>query len=417
MAAANRRDASRFGWLAVTSKSALGKLPEARPADFSEGAGSLTDRAIAGALLRIDLDALIQNYHFLCARVAPAVVAAVVKADAYGLGAGPVAAALTEAGCTIFFVAHLAEAIALRPVLSSDADLYVLNGLPPGTEAICAAAGVIPVLNSLDQVGRWSALASEAKRRLRAALQVDTGMSRLGLSLTDVDMIAADPQRLSGIDLSLVMSHLACADEPQHPANAAQLDAFEQIIKHFPGVARSIDNSGGALLARGHFDLVRAGIALYGGAPQSGYPSPMAAVVKLDARIIQWREVPAGVGVGYGLGSVSDRSRRIATIGVGYADGWPRRLGDRGVAFVAGRRVAIVGRVSMDSMTLDVTGLPDELLVPGSLVELLGPHQSIDDVAADADSIPYEILTQLGHRFARDHVHVGAMTPQRSVRE
>lgn len=376
----------------------------------------MPDRAIASALLRIDLDALIENYHFLCARAAPAAVAAVVKADAYGLGARPVATALTDAGCTIFFVAHLAEALAMRPVLSSDEDLYVLNGLQPGAEGVCAAAGAIPVLNSLDQVGQWSALARKAKQRLRAALQIDTGMSRLGLSPGDVATIATDRQRLAGVDLSLIISHLACADEPHHPANAVQVDAFEKVAAHFPGVARSIDNSGGTLLARGHFDMVRAGISLYGGSPQSGRPNPMAAVVSLDARIIQWRDVPARVGVGYGLRSVSDQPRRTATMGVGYADGWPRRLGDRGSAFIAGRRVAIAGRVSMDSMTLDVTGLPDELLVPGSLVELLGPHQTIDDVAADADTIAYEILTQLGRRFARDHVRIAATTAQRSLR-
>lgn len=368
----------------------------------------------AGAVLTIDLDAVVANYRHIQQQVGSAEVAGVVKADAYGLGAVPVSQALAEAGCRKFFVAHLQEALSLRPALAPDATLYVLNGLQPGAESIAAETGFTPVLNSLDQIDRWGAIARDLRRPLPAALQFDTGMSRLGLSPQEAAVLVASPDRLTGIDLRLIMSHLACADDLQAPSNPAQSEAFGTFAAQYPEVPRSLDNSGGAFLPRGHRDVVRAGIALYGGAPQIGRANPMRPVVTLEARIIQTRDVPAGVGVGYGLTSVADHPRRIATIAVGYADGWPRHLGDRGSAFIAGRRVPIAGRVSMDSITLDVTGVDPQHLRPGAPVELLGPHQTIDDVANDAGTISYEILTQLGRRYARRYQPAHAHAPVRS---
>jgi len=359
---------------------------------------------IANATLTVDLDALAANYRSLAECCAPASLAAVVKADGYGLGAAPVSAALATAGCRHFFVAQLSEAVALAPSLPGDAALYVLNGLHAGSEPACAAIGAIPVLNSLDQIDRWSAEAASHGRRLPAVLQVDSGMGRLGLPPGEVAILLAEPERLAGVDLTLVMSHLACADHPDAPSNAAQLAAFTALADLFPGIPRSLDNSAGILLPRQHFDMARAGIALYGGAPLIGVPGSTRAVVRLEAPIVQVREIAAGAGVGYGLTSVADHPRTIATIAVGYADGWPRSLGNAGSAFVAGTRVPIVGRVSMDSITLDVTGLARTAIVPGAPVELLGPHQGIDDVAADAGTIAYELLTRLGHRYARTYV-------------
>jgi len=367
------------------------------------------DSRIAAALLRIDPDAIIANYRSIAERVAPARVAAVVKADAYGLGAARVAGALAEAGCRAFFVAHLFEAVALKEVLPRDAALYVLNGLQPGSEPDCAALGIVPVLNALDQVDRWAAHARALGRDLPAVLQVDSGMARLGLSAADVAALCNSPEHLAGIRLTLLMSHLACADDPHAGANAAQLGVFDGLAARFPGVPRALSNSGGAFLDRPfHFDWVRAGIALYGGAPEGRAPSPMRPVLSLLARIIQVRDLPAGTGVGYGHSFTAERPTRIATIGVGYADGWLRALSNRGSAFIGGRRVPIAGRISMDSMTLDATGVPETLLTPGSLVELIGPHQSLDDVAADAGTIAYEILTQLSARYAREY---GALLP------
>ncbi|USI72446.1 alanine racemase [Sphingomonas morindae] len=364
---------------------------------------------IAGATLRIDLDALVDNYRRIEARTAPARVAAVVKANGYGLGAEPVSRALYDAGCRHFFVAQLGEAVVLRPSLAQDAALYVLNGLQPGAEPCCAEIGAIPVLNAPDQIARWAETARARGARLRAALQLDSGMARLGLAPEDAARLAADPAALADIELTLVMSHLACADEGDVAANAAQWRAFQARAAAWPGVPRSLDNSGGAFLPRGdHLDLVRPGIALYGGAPTFGEANPMRPVVSLTARIVQVRDVPAGAGVGYGLTSVADHARRIATIAVGYADGWPRHLSNRGAAFIAGTRAPIAGRVSMDSITLDVTDVPEAALAPGAPVELLGPHQGIDQVAAEAGTIAYEILTQLGSRYARIYQPVRA---------
>ena len=360
------------------------------------------DYGTAGSL-RIDLSALVANYRTIAAQVAPAAVAGVVKADAYGLGAVPVSQALLAAGCRHFFVAHLGEAKALKPHLPAVATLYILNGLRPGAEAECAAIGAVPVLNALVQLDAWAATARASGGTLPGVVQLDSGMSRLGLTPDELAILRAQPGRLDGIDIQLVMTHLACADEPSSPVNADQRALFDQIAAQFPGVPRSIDNSGGAMAPDvRHGDIVRAGIALYGGAPH-GLPNPMRAVVALDAYIMQLRQVPAGAGVGYGLTHRCDRPTRIATISVGYADGWPRHVSGRGSAYIGGMRVPVIGRVSMDSMALDVTDLPADLLYPGAPVELLGPHQRIDDVAAQADTISYEILTRVGSRYERTY--------------
>ncbi|WP_294322426.1 alanine racemase [uncultured Sphingomonas sp.] len=354
------------------------------------------------ALLTIDLNALVANYRTIAATVAPARAAGVVKADGYGLGAAVVADALYRVGCREFFVALTGEANALRPALPADARLFVLNGIAPGEEAALVAADAVPVLNCPADIARWSAAARISGRRLPAAVQIDSGMSRLGLSADEVAGIAADPGQLADIDVVLVMSHLACGDMADSGANAAQRARFEQLAAMLPPAPRSLANSGGAFLGGGyHGDLVRPGIALYGGAPQEDQPNPMQPVVTLDARIVQWRDVPAGTGVGYGLTSVAAHDRRIATLSYGYADGWPRMLSNRGAAYVAGVRAPIAGRVSMDSICIDVTDVPLDLLIGAGHAELIGPHQTIDQVAADAGTIAYEILTSLRHRHAR----------------
>lgn len=369
----------------------------------------------SAATLRIDLGALTANYRRIAGHVAPAQVAGVVKADAYGLGAVQVSQALFDAGCRHFFVAHLCEAVDLKPHLPADATLYILNGLAPGDEARCAAIDAVPVLNLLAQIDSWGALARRLDRRLPGVVQVDTGMSRLGLTAQELALLRDRPNRLDGVDVRLVMSHLACADQPDDAMNREQRTLFAAIASQFPGVPRSIDNSGGALAQDvAHGDIVRAGIALYGGAPHDG-PNPMAPVITLHAYIMQLRHVPAGAGVGYGLTHRCDRPSHIATVSVGYADGWPRHLSNRGSAYIGGIRAPVVGRVSMDSMALDVTDLPADLLHPGAPVELIGPHQSIDAVAAQADTISYEILTRLGRRYAREYLAAPDLSERQSA--
>ena len=366
-----------------------------------------TETEIAAAALTIDLEAIAANYRLLRRAAGGAMVAGVVKADAYGLGAARVVPVLAREGCADFFVAHLGEAATIAPLVPAGARLFVLNGLVPGAEAACLRLGAIPVLNALDQIERWAALANATGARLPAALQVDSGMSRLGLSPGEAASLIEEPDRLRAVRPVLVMSHLACADTPGDPANASQRRRFEAFAAAFPGARRSLANSGGLFMEGFAGDLVRPGISLYGGAPHSDAPNPMRPVVALRARVIQVRAIDAGQGVGYGLAWTAPRPSRVATIGVGYADGWPRALGNRGSAYIGRLRVPIVGRVSMDSLTLDVTDLPEGALADPFPVELLGPCQTIDEVARDADTISYEILTRLGGRFARTYLPAG----------
>lgn len=368
---------------------------------------------IASARLTIDLGAIAANYRTICMRAAPAAVAGVVKADGYGLGARHVARTLLAQGCRSFFVALVSEAHDLIADLAGTADVFVLNGLLPGTERECSRLGAIPVLNSLDQVRSWSAQARCLGRVLPAALQVDTGMSRMGLSPAEVTVLLAQSDVLSGIDLRFLMSHLACSDDSHDPANMEQACRFRALAAQFPKLPLSLANSGGALLHQHHFDIVRAGIALYGGAAQAD-AAPLRPVVGLTAPIAQLRTVPTGARVGYGLTYRASRATVLATIPVGYADGLPRCLGNRGGAYIGGLRAPIVGRISMDSITLDVTDIPNQHLYEGAPVELIGPHQSLDQIAADAGTISYEILTQLSRRYVREYLPAPGSSFERS---
>ena len=368
---------------------------------FSQGERDLA----AGGVLTIDLAALRHNYSAVARHIAPTRAAAVVKADAYGLGASRVAPAFYDAGCRDFFVAHLGEAIALKPFLQPDATLYVLNGLQPGTEAACARDGILPVLNSLEQVENWAALAARQGRKLPALLQLDTGMSRLGLSTSEFDRLTANPALLDGIDVKFVISHLASGDEPENAANARQLATMTALLARLPKLPVAFANSGGSFLDKTyHFDLARPGVALYGVGPKN----EIVPVLTLSARVIQVRDIDRGAAVGYGGTYIAQGPMRVATIAVGYADGWFRALSNKGSAFFGDTRLPIIGRVSMDSITLDVGALPEGTLKLGSLVELIGPHQRLEDVARDCDTIPYEILTALGNRYARVYVDSGA---------
>ena len=361
---------------------------------------STTDASHAGALLEIDLGAIRANYRLLRARLGATAAAGVVKADAYGLGAARVAPVLADEGCRSFFVAHLDEAIALRPLLPAAAAVFVLNGLPAGAEAEAAARGITPVLNSLGQLDAWVAAARRRERRLPAALQVDSGMSRLGLDASALDALDATPARLAPLDLRCVMSHLACAEDASHPMNRAQLARFAAARRRLPPAPASLANSSGIFLGRDfHLDIARPGAALYGLAPVKGAPNPMQPVVSLLGRIVQTRTVPAGAQVGYGATWTAARPSRIATVAVGYADGYRRSLSRRATAFAGDTAVPLVGTVSMDTATFDVTDAPDA--VEGGFLELVGPRHPVDALAAEAGTIGYEILTSLGGRYAR----------------
>lgn len=359
--------------------------------------------AAAGAVLTVDLGALRANYRMLAGRLARgARAAAVLKAEGYGLGGAEVARALQAEGCEVFFVAHLAEAAVLRAALGGRPAIHVLNGISPGAEEECIAAGVTPVLNSLEQLSAWQAAARRARRPLHATLQIDSGMARIGMPPSEVERLAAAPGLLEGIEVGLVMSHLACADEPGHTANRAQFQEFGRLKALLPQAPASLANSSGIFLGdEFHFDLVRTGAALYGVNPTPGRPNPMHQVARLEAKVVQTRELPAGAGVGYGHSFRSERPMRAATVAIGYGDGWPRRA--VAAAWHGEARLPFLGRVSMDSIVLDTTAI-DFPLPAGTLVELIGPHQTVDEVAALAGTIGYEILTALGRRFHRIYV-------------
>jgi alanine racemase len=355
------------------------------------------------AVLEIDQAAIIANWRDLSARHAGGAVAAVVKADAYGLGAALVAPALFAAGCRHFFTAHLGEALALRPLIPG-AMLAVLGGLGPAPGADVIEAFVhhdlVPVLGTFAEITTFAAAAGRLGRRLPAILHIDTGMARLGLDDAELDRLAQAPEPLQNLDLRFVMTHLVAAETAEDPLNAAQRQRFAQACARLPPVKRSLANSSGIFLGPAFAsDLARAGAALYGINPTPHAANPMRLACRLLARVLQVRDVPAGAPVGYNATWRAARPSRIATLGIGYADGWPFRLAGRGSAFFDGAPVPLVGRVSMDLTTYDITDHPG--IGPGIWLELIGQAMPPERVAALLDTSPYEILTGLGARIAR----------------
>ena len=369
------------------------------PSDPAGGASPAAARA--GAILTIDLGAVQANYRRLKQELGEVDCAAVVKADAYGLGMTRVAPALARAGARVFFTAQLGEAVELRGTLP-EATIYVLNGLAAGPVSDFRSHGVWPALNSLGEIDAWRAAARDAGSALPAALHVDTGMNRLGLPPAEFDALAAEPARLEGIDLRLVMSHLVSAETMELPINAEQLGAFAAARARLPAAPASLANSSGIFLGPAyHFDLGRPGVALYGVNPTPGRPNPMSQVVRLQGKILQLREIDAPQTVGYGATHRATGPTRVATVAAGYADGYLRSLSNRGSGWIGGHRVPVIGRVSMDLITLDVSAMPRGAVGPGDLADLVGPDLDADAVGAAAGTIGYEILTALGRRYYR----------------
>jgi alanine racemase len=361
------------------------------------------------AILTIDLAAIAANYRMLAAKVAPAECAGVVKADAYGLGVAKVAPALWQAGCRTFFVATLPEGLILRDLLPN-AIVYVLDGLHGAYPAAFIAADLWPVLASLREVETWLATA-DVKPAARAGLHLDTGMARLGMPADELDALIADGSKLKRLRPSLIMSHFACADTPEHPLNREQPQRFQAALSRLAlsDAKRSIAASSGIFLGKDQaLDLVRPGAALYGIAPVANQLNPMRQVVRLQAKILQVRRVDAGSTVGYGATHRFARQTRLATMGVGYADGFMRALSNRGGVYIGDHRAPIVGRVSMDLLTIDISGIPEDQARPGTWVDLIGPHNPVDVVAGEAGTIGYEILTSLGRRYQRRYLDAGA---------
>ncbi|HEY6993157.1 MAG TPA: alanine racemase [Xanthobacteraceae bacterium] len=376
--------------------------PDLKPADASPAAPDPTE---TGGLLTIDLAAVEANWTVLAGTTVPVECAAVVKADAYGCGLEPVTRVLSRAGCRTFFVADVAEGRRVRAI-APDATIYVLNGLMPGSAPAFAKDYLQPVINSTLELAEWDAFVAINKWRGGAALHVDTGMNRLGITVDEAVAIAPRLQS-ENHGFTLLMSHLACAETPDHPMNDRQIRLFREIRILYRGLASSLANSSGIFLGGTVYcDLVRPGIALYGGNPTPGKSNPMRPVVELKGRIIQVRTVGKGETVGYGAAFTAGRPSRVAVVAVGYADGFLRsaaaaRGKSAAEVIVAGRRCPLVGRVSMDLIAVDVTDLAEGSARRGDLATLIGDGLSVDDLATGMGTIGYEVLTNLGRRYHR----------------
>ncbi|MBN8531017.1 MAG: alanine racemase [Alphaproteobacteria bacterium] len=347
------------------------------------------------ARLTINLASLAKNYRILAERFSGQSVACVVKADAYGLGAAPVASRLRTEGCSFFFVATLDEAIELRGVVETP--IGVFAGPFPGEEKEYVNHRLMPVLNDLGQITRWKNAAPGAA----CILQADTGMHRMGISLNEQQKLRDDPALLEGLAVFLSMSHMACADTSDHPLNGQQLKQFQRFRALTPDARASLANSATVFLDKAyHFDIARPGCALYGINPTPG-TNPMQPVVWLEAPVLAVRDIDAGESVGYGAAWLAQRPSRIATVALGYADGFLRSGGNNALAYLGENPAPVVGRISMDLITLDVTDLPESAYAPGSMASFLNERYTVDDLARDCGTIGYEILTRLGRRFER----------------
>src|SRR3954466_9623037 len=361
--------------------------------------------ATAPGVLTIDLDAIVANWRKLEKTAVPAECAAVIKADAYGCGIAPVARALAAAGCKTFFVATLDEARLAREVLPA-ADLYVLDGFFQNSGDAFAKLNCRPVIGDLYELAEWDVFCRRSGWSGGAAIHIDTGMNRLGLTLLEANGIVP---RINAGDhgITLVLSHLACAENVNHPLNAKQLASFREIASLYDGVPASLANSSGIYLGpQFQFDMVRPGAALYGINPTPEADNPMQPVVELKARIVQIRNVERGETVGYGGTWTARRPTKLAIVAAGYADGYFRAAsandGTRGAeVVVAGKRCPVAGRISMDLMAVDVTDLPANAARRGHMVTLIGDGITVDEIAHHFGTIGYEVLTSLGKRYAR----------------
>lgn len=376
--------------------------PDLRPAEASPAAADPNE---AGGILTVDLAAIAANWNALAGMTVPVECAAVVKGDGYGCGLEPVTRTLYRAGCRTFFVADIAEGRRVRAV-ASDAAIYVLNGVMPGSAQAFAADYLRPVINSTTELAEWDAFVATRNWRGGGALHVDTGMNRLGITVDETVAIAPRLQS-ENHGFTLLMSHLACAEIPGHPMNDRQIRLFREVRMLYRGVASSLANSSGIFLGgTAYCDLVRPGVALYGVNPTPAKKNPMRPVVELKARIIQVRTINRGDTVGYGAAFTATRPSRIAIVAVGYADGFLRsaaaaRGKPAAEVVVAGKRCPVAGRVSMDVLAVDVTDLSDGAVRRGDFATLIGGRLSVDDLAAGMGTIGYEVLTHLGRRYHR----------------
>jgi alanine racemase len=357
----------------------------------------------AMAVLQVDLKAVAHNYKVLQSTFQGRRCGAVLKADAYSMGMEPVALVLEKAGCQDYFIAHIEEGIALRKILPTQ-KIYLLSGILPGTERVTHHYGLIPVLGDGAQLEQWRFFSrfQEGKTPLPAVIHLDTGMARNGLDRRETETLISNPQQLADLDIHYFLSHLACGEEEENPLNQKQLGRLQKILHQLPQAPVSLVNSAGIFLqASYHYDLARPGQALYGIQPALGKSPSLQRAFSFHGRVVQIRQAPAGTTVGYGGTYTTSRPSRLATLGVGYGDGYKRALSQKGWAYFNGYKVPVVGRVSMDYITVDITSLPEDHIGVGEFMELLGPHIPIETLAEEAQTIPHDILVGLGPRGHR----------------
>jgi alanine racemase len=380
-------------------------MPLTQPKPISLGSPLSSLDGGTHAVVWVNLDAIVANYRTLSTLVKPAVCSAVVKADAYGMGASRVGAALYQAGCRDFFVAYLDEGIALRQALPAggeDATIYVLNGYFEGLELEFANSALIPVLSNISQIQQWRRFGEGQSKLLPAALHVDTGMTRNGIPADELTLLREDPRLLQGIQVKLILSQMAFSEEQDNPSHETQRHRFQEARKALPAAPASLAKSAAIFLGTSyHFHLVRPGIALYGSCQSFESPPLLNPALDVWARIYQVQTVQKGQGVGYNQTYSFPSQGRAATLAVGYADGYPWSLSNAGYVTIAGYRAPIVGRISMDMITVDVTDIPEPLVHPGGWAQLIGDAMTIHDLATYAKTTPYEILLRLGKRYKR----------------
>lgn len=349
--------------------------------------------------LEVDLGAIIYNYKILQNLASPAITASVVKANAYGLGVEKVAPALYSAGCRDFFVATLDEALQLTKILGPDANCAVFHGVKRGEETLFSENNIIPVINDIYQLELWHHRAKVEGLELPAILHFDTGMNRLGFNWQDAKQIS-ESSLLKNLDIRFLMSHLSSAEDPANPLNNEQLKRINEVRKYFPKTPVSLSNSWGVLSDKCyHFDMTRPGCALYG--VKGNSKANIKHVITAKAKIIQLREMAEDGFVGYGASQNVKKGARLAVAPLGYADGYLRSLSNKSYAFFNGKKLPLVGRVSMDLSIFDISAVPANEIKPGDEIEMIGNHYTVDEVAANAGTIGYEILTSLGGRYKR----------------
>ncbi len=356
-------------------------------------------------ILTINLKAIAGNYRLFQEKIGEGrQVAGIVKANAYGLELEPVLNTLIKLNCPQFFVATLEEALHVRNI-NKTTPIAVLGGLFTGAEDTYIQRNITPVLNTPDDISRWQNKASRLHQKLPAMIHFDTGMNRLGLSPEEGKALIGTPETINGLNVQLVMTHFACADEENHPLTKKQAHDFANIAQHFPNAQKSLANSSGLFRStRYHYDMVRPGIALYGGNPTPETENPVQHVVALNTRILQIRNCKKGESIGYGASHVLGEDTTTATVALGYADGFLRSNSNKATLYWNNQPCPVLGRVSMDLVSVGLSKISEKQPVQGDVLEVLGSNQNIDDLARTAGTISYEILTALGNRYHREYI-------------